>query len=192
MNLDVDQLAAGTGASLQRAALWIDPMRAAMGIFEITELARIAAYLAQVGHESGRLGDRLPGGRIVEIWGPTPAQAGYEGRKDLGNTQPGDGKRFLGRGPIQITGRANYARVRDRLRKFLGEMVPDFEASPELLENPRWGAYASALFWYDHGLNALADTGDFMTITRRINGGTNGYDDRLALWERGKAALGVA
>ena len=144
----------------------------------------MAAFLAQVGHESGRVV------YAREIWGPLPAQLRYEGRKDLGNLRPGDGRKYLGRGLIQITGRANAIAVRDGLRQYLPS-VPDFEASPELLEVEQWAAYSAGWFWAAHGLNGLADSDSFMQITRKINGGTNGYEDRLALWESGKGALGV-
>lgn len=126
-----------------------------------------------------------------EIWGPTPAQLRYQGRADLGNLRPGDGRKYMGRGLIQITGHSNYMSVRDGLRIYLPN-VPDFEQSPELLEVPVWAAHSAGWFWAVRGLNELADSGAFMSITRRINGGTNGYDDRLALWESGKGALGVA
>lgn len=183
--ITADQLAAGTGATRARAQNWVDPVTAALGVFAITSPARQAAFLAQIGHESGRLV------YVREIWGPTPAQLRYEGRKDLGNLRPGDGRRFMGRGLIQITGRSNYAALRDGIRDYLPS-VPDFEQSPELVELPRWAAYSAGWFWATHGCNEMADANSFMQITRRINGGTNGYEDRLALWESGKAALGVA
>lgn len=183
--ITADQLASATGATLQRAQNWSEAIGAALGVFAVTSPARQAAFLAQIGHESGRLA------YVREIWGPTPAQLRYEGRKDLGNLRPGDGRRFLGRGLIQITGRSNYTALRDGLRDYLPS-VPDFEASPELVELPRWAAYSAGWFWATHGCNEMADVNAFMQITRRINGGTNGYEDRLALWESGKAALGVA
>lgn len=182
--ITADQLAAATGATIQRATSWLDPISNTMGAFAITTLARQAAFLAQIGHESGRLQ------YVREVWGPTPAQLRYQGRVDLGNLRPGDGRRYLGRGLIQITGHSNYMAVRDGLRIYLPS-VPDFEQSPELLELPRWAAYSAGWFWTTHGCNELADSASFVAITRRINGGTNGYDDRLALWESGKSALGV-
>lgn len=153
-----------------------------MGIFAIDSPQRIAAFLAQIAHESGRLV------YVRELWGPTPAQLRYEGRADLGNTQTGDGFRYRGRGLIQTTGRANYAATRDGLVHFV-PLVPDFEATPEMLEAPKWAALSAGWFWYAHGLNDLADGDQFMTITRRINGGTNGYADRVALWDGAKAVL---
>ncbi|KHK58044.1 chitinase [Ralstonia sp. A12] len=149
---------------------------------QINTPARIAAFLAQVGHESGQL-------RYVrELWGPTPAQRGYEGRADLGNTQPGDGKRFLGRGLIQITGRANY--------RVCGMALGlDLEAQPELLEQPVHAAASAAWFWLRGGLNRFADQDTdvaFVELTRRINGGTNGINDRRALWSRARAVLAAS
>lgn len=191
--ISADQLKDCTGSTLQKAQLWLDPLTAAMDMFGITTPARQAAFLANVGHESGHL--VYP----REVWGPTPAQVGYEGRKDLGNLRPGDGRRYLGRGPIQVTGHFNYIATRDGLRKYLPN-VPDFEASPELLELPRWGAYAAGLFWESHGINAFADAGDFDGVCDLVNrgrktqreGDSNGYAERLQLWIAGKAALGVA
>ncbi|THF55913.1 glycoside hydrolase family 19 protein [Pseudothauera rhizosphaerae] len=162
--------------SYTRAATFCEPLNQGMREYGIDTPARIAAFLAQIGHESGRL-------RYVrEIWGPTPAQARYEGRKDLGNTEPGDGKKYLGRGLIQITGRANYQQASDAL----GE---DFIAYPALLETPNWAAKSACWWWAARGLNTLADAGDFTKITSRINGGQNGRADRVALHERAQALL---
>lgn len=166
-----------TGLSASRAQDWYPYVRAACIEFEITAPTRLAAFLAQVGHESG--------GFVYtrEIWGPTEAQKRYEGRKDLGNTQPGDGSRYRGRGLIQITGRANYEAV----ARALGI---DCVRRPELLEQPEHAARASAWWWAAHGCNELADAGDFVALTRRVNGGTTGLADRLDRWERAKLALG--
>jgi putative chitinase len=160
-----------------RAQTWADPLSASMALYAIDSPARQAAFIAQIGHESGRLV------YVRELWGPTPSQAGYEGRLDLGNTEKGDGFRFRGRGLIQITGRANYKRAADALGL-------DLLNQPELLEQPGNAALSAAWFWNVRGLNAYADTGDFNTITRRINGGTNGLQDRLALWALCKSAFG--
>jgi putative chitinase len=92
--------------------------------------------------------------------------------------------RYKGRGPIQITGRANYK----LFSEFSGH---DFISHPEDLEHPVWGALAAGWFWYTKQLNSLADQGDFKTITRRINGGLNGYTDRCEHWERAKKVLGA-
>lgn len=166
---------------LSRAKLWAEPLTDAMDMYEINTPARQAAFLAQVGHESGRLV------YVKELWGPTDAQKRYEGRKDLGNTQPGDGFKYRGRGLIQITGRANYSTAADALNEPLVEF-------PEILEQPDIAALSAAWFWSSRGLNAFADVRtvqSFETITRRINGGLNGYADRLLLWGSAKTALGA-
>ena len=141
------------------------PLNAAMMEFNISTKARQASFLAQVGHESGQL-------RYVR---ELASGAAYEGRTDLGNTQPGDGVRYRGRGLIQITGRANYQACGVALGV-------DLIANPELLESPAPACRSAAWFWRSHGLNELADAGDQTKVTRRINGGTNGLADRLALF----------
>ena len=147
-------------------------------------LQDLKVYCPEAFDESGSLR------HVREVWGPTDAQARYEGRVDLGNVQAGDGQRFKGRGLIQVTGRFNYQRMRDKLRAKLGdEVVPDFENVPEQLERPNWAAWSAAQFWSAHGCNELADSGDFEALTRRINGGVNGLADRMARWERAKLAL---
>lgn len=177
-------LRAAVGCSAAAADLYDQPLLDACALFNINTPARLAAFLAQIGHESASF--RL----VREVWGPTPAQQRYEGRKDLGNVHQGDGIRYLGRGLMQITGRANYAAARDRLRKRLStEMVPDFEAHPMELEAPQWACLAAAEYWAAHRCNEAADAGDFEAITRRINGGLNGFEDRKQRWERAKQAL---
>lgn len=131
----------------------------------LAEPLRLAHFMAQLGHESG--GFRY----MEEIWGPTPAQRGYEGRADLGNTQAGDGFGYKGRGPIQITGRANY-------RRFGRKIGIDLERHPELAAIPSIGLLTACAYWADKGLNALADRDDVEGVTRKINGGTNGLADR--------------
>lgn len=128
---------------------------------------RLAHFAAQLQHESGHFKF------MEEIWGPTAAQRGYEGRDDLGNTQPGDGFRYKGRGPIQLTGRANY--------RAYGRVIGiDLERHPELAAIPSIGLRLALEYWKAKGLNLLADSNDVDTITRRINGGTNGLADRKA------------
>lgn len=165
----------------ERARLFLPHLNAAMREFDIIAPPRVAAFLAQVAHESGQLQ------YTRELWGPTPAQQGYEGRADLGNTQPGDGKRYMGRGFIQITGRANYAACSVGLYADVETLL----AKPEMLEEPGAACLSAAWFWADRGLNLLADVGNFRAITRRINGGYNGWQDRNAYYTRAKAVLGV-
>lgn len=159
-----------------QAGVFVSALNTAMQHYQIVGPKRTAAFIAQIGHESGQL-------RYVrEIWGPTAAQLGYEGREDLGNTVPGDGRKYCGRGLIQITGRANYAKC----GKALGL---DLITHPELLELPQHAAMSAAWFWKQKGLNDLADRDQFNTITRRINGGLNGLPDRLEIWGRARAVL---
>ena len=137
---------------------------------------RLAHFMAQVAHESG--GFRY----MEEIWGPTPAQKGYEGRADLGNVVTGDGFRFKGRGPIQLTGRSNY-------RTYGRKVGIDFENHPDIVAMPSVGLLVGCMFWDDKGLNARADADDVEGITRKINGGTNGLPDRRALLAKAKALI---
>jgi putative chitinase len=172
-----NQLSKGLGISSERADFWDDWINESMNLYGINTKKRIAAFLAQIGHESGRLK------YTTEIWGPTSAQRRYEGRRDLGNIYPGDGSRFRGHGLIQTTGRGNHRRVTQRLRARFPKMdIPDFEAEPTKLALPRWAALSAADFWDMIGGNSLADAEQFTTMTKRINGGTNGLADRKALW----------
>ena len=169
-------LANATGARIDRATTFQPIIDNAAPDFEINTQERMAAFLAQVGHESGGLH------WLVELWGPTTAQHRYEGRQDLGNTQPGDGYRYRGRGLIQLTGRANYQAASEAL-------ATDFMDCPGQLGMPEHAVRSAMWFWQSHGLNELADTGQFERITKIINGGLNGYPERLGLWERAKEVL---
>lgn len=179
-----EELSRATGARIDRARENHAWMCVAMDAFDINTPARQAAFLAQIGHESG--GFKF----INEIWGPTSAQQRYEvrGAGDLGNVQPGDGYRYRGRGWIQLTGRDNYRRAYQRLSKRFPE-CPDFEATPEEVATSRWAAMTAAEFWFNGGCNKLADEGRFERITRVINGGLNGYADRMARWDNAREAL---
>lgn len=181
-----DLLRQATGCTAERAALYAPLIDEACQIYQIDTPQRLAAFLAQIGHESGSFR------YTAEIWGPTMAQRRYEGRQDLGNVQPGDGERFKGRGLIQVTGRHNYRRAGSQMRAAGIADAPDFEAQPELLEQPRWAALSAANFWANAALNPAADRGDFEWITRRINGGTNGAEDRNRRWALAKSVLSAA
>lgn len=173
MNITIEQLRLIMPYAKQRANIFIDALNAAMNEFEINTSLRQAAFLAQIAHESGSL-------RYVR---EIASGSAYEGRKDLGNTQPGDGVKFKGRGLIQITGRSNYAAV----SKALGI---DFIANPELLETIENATRSAAWWWKAHNLNSLADQKLFDKITRVINGGTNGQDERRALYKNALIVLG--
>lgn len=160
-------------------------LSAAVSEFAIDRPARTAAFLAQLAHESGQF--RF----MEEIWGPTAAQQRYEPPSQLaatlGNTQAGDGKRFKGRGPLQITGRANYRRFGDLLGL-------DLVADPPRAALPDVAFRIAGLFWSKKGLNELADQVSpqaFREITRRINGGFKGLAERERFYEAAKKALGV-
>ncbi|MEP7342306.1 MAG: glycoside hydrolase family 19 protein [Acidobacteriota bacterium] len=157
-------------------------LNAIMPMYEIDSPLRVAAFLAQIAHESGELKF------WEEIWGPTAAQKRYEPPSDLakrlGNTQPGDGKRYKGRGPIQITGRFNY-------RKYGGLLGVDLEGNPDMAATTQIGLQVAGEYWKTNGLNELADIPDFTTITKRINGGLNGLASRQKYYERAKQAIGV-
>lgn len=161
------------GAGPERAAelaLSADVHFAVYGILD-TPL-RLAHFMAQLIHESGSF-------RYMEEIASGQA---YEGRRDLGNTEAGDGKRYKGRGPIQLTGRANY-------RDYGREVGIDFERHPELVATPSIGLMVGCMFWKKNGLNELADVDNVEKITRRINGGLNGFEDRKANLKRVKALL---
>lgn len=124
---------------------------------------RLAHFMAQLAHESG-------GFLYMEELADGSA---YEGRENLGNVRPGDGKRYKGRGPIQLTGRSNY-------RVFGRAIGIDLERHPEIAAVPSIGLHTALEYWQSRRLNQLADQDDVLAITRRINGGLNGIDDRKA------------
>jgi len=148
--------------------LFLTPLTLACHEYQINTSARLRMFLANITVESGSLQ------YVKEL----ALGAEYEGRRDLGNTQPGDGVKYKGRGLIQITGRANYTQC----GKALGV---DLVKSPELLEQPIYAAESAAWFWQSRGLNELADQGNFFLVCSRINGinkttkEPNGYPERV-------------
>lgn len=182
MPLTAEQLQQLFTNARTQAGVFVSPLNTAMARRNINSPKRIAAFLAQVGHESGQL-------RYVRELGSDQYLTKYDTGSlaiRLGNTpEPdGDGRRYRGRGLIQITGRDNYRRC--SLALFGDERLL---TSPELLEQPQWAAESAAWFWEQNGLNELADRNQFNSITRRINGSLNGLQDRLQLWARASAVL---
>lgn len=169
-----DQLRAVMPYSAGRVDVFVQPLSAAMQEFGITNARRQAAFLAQVAHESGELRYTL---ELAD-------GHGYEGRADLGNTEPGDGPKYKGRGLIQITGRANY----EACGKALG--LP-LIATPSLLEVPAGACRSAGWYWQSHALNGFSESDKFGSITRTINGGYNHLDERLAYWLRARKVLGL-
>lgn len=145
-----------------------------MPIYCIDTPLRQAAFLAQIAHESGRFiyTEEIASGKA------------YEGRTDLGNTHPGDGKKYKGRGLIQLTGRSNY-------REFSKHTGIDFIASPELVSTPQYAVQSACWFWQESGLNELADLGEMRKITKIINGAYNGLEQRNAFYEELCQAYGI-
>lgn len=166
----------------QKAGVFVPALNTAMQRWEIDTPRRIAAFLAQVGHESGQL-------RYVKELGTDRYLSRYDTGSlalRLGNTPQadGDGQRYCGRGLIQITGHNNYLACSMAL--FGDERLLDL---PQLLEQPQWASESAAWFWHSRGLNQLADRSEFNRITRHINGGLNGLEDRLKLWARAREVL---
>lgn len=165
-----------------KRAAFLPPLQGAMNEFSVNTPKREAAFLAQIAHESGEFT------WMEEIWGPTAQQRKYEPPSSvatsLGNTQAGDGKRFKGRGPIQVTGRANYA-------KYGSLLGLDLISAPEKAATPEVGFRVAGLYWQKNELNELADREMFETITRRINGGLIGLAERQKYYAKAKQVLGV-
>lgn len=156
-----------------RAGEYLPHLQQAMREFGISRgVERSAMFLAQLAHESGELQwmEELADG------------AAYEGRRDLGNVHPGDGRRYKGRGPLQLTGRANY--------ELFGRLLKvDLVDHPELAASPAVGFRVAGLFWQRKGLNDLADQGNVREVTRRINGGLNGLAERTTYFRRALEVL---
>ena len=221
MSITVQQLLKILPNASQVAGVFVPVLNTAMSRYQILGTKRIAAYIAQVGHESGhltRLVENLnySADNLANTWPSRYAEPDGKGgyvkvqmagklrnkpntlaliaeRKPeqiasitygnrMGNTAPGDGWKYRGRGLIQITGKSNY--------RACGEALDlDLIAQPELLEKPQHGCMSAAWFWATNGLNTLADTDKIDMITQRINGGQTGAADRLALYVRALKVL---
>lgn len=166
----------------KQAGVFVSALNLAMERYQINTRLRMAAFIAQVGHESGqfRYVKEIGGDQYLSKYDTGPLA------KRLGNSPEadGDGQKYRGRGLIQITGHDNYLACskalfgNDRLLR-----------TPELLEQAEWAAKSAAWFWDSRNLNVLADAGDFLGITRRINGGTNGLDERLSFYNNALKVL---
>lgn len=189
---------------------YLAPLNAALREYMIDTDDRIAAFLGQVGHESAgltrweenlnyrperlhaiarsvsaasaRIVTLLDAERVVAGGPEAIAEALYGGRDDLGNTEPGDGYKFRGRSPIQLTGRANYREMGEGLN------VP-LEKTPDLAATAPVGFRVAARYWATHGCNELADRGDLVRLTKRINGGIVGLSERGSLTQMARLAL---
>lgn len=153
---------------------YLDPINIALDKSECMTSERIAMWLAQWGHETMNFH------YLQEI----ASGVTYEGRKDLGNTQPGDGVRYKGRGICMLTGRSNYT-------MYTACQAVDFVRYPELLSRPEHAFNVGAWFWVQHSLNKYADNRDIKGATKVINGGYNGLDDRSTRYTRACKALGI-
>jgi len=184
---------------------WLDPLNSTFDKYELNTPTRQAAFIGQCGHESGNFKtleenlhysakglmatwhSRFPDEATADKYANNPemiANKVYGGRADLGNTEDGDGWRFHGRGVIQLTGRANY--------KTCGDAIGvDLINAPELLLEPKNAVMSAGWFWNKRGLNALADNQDWETITKRINGGTLGLQDRIDKTHKAMDILGA-
>lgn len=129
--------------------------------YEVTTYLRVCHFLAQAAHEAASF-------QTLKEYASGSA---YEGRKDLGNVKAGDGIRYKGRGIFQLTGRANYRAIGQKIGM-------DLENNPELAESPEVSVLTALEYWKSRNLNALADRDDVEGITRKINGGLNGFEDR--------------
>lgn len=164
------------------AGVFVPAINAAAKRWQINTPKRLAAFLAQVGHESGQL-------QWTRELGNNAYLAKYDTgplAERLGNTPEadGDGQLYRGRGLIQITGRYNYLKCSAGL---LGD--DRLLREPQLLEQPEWAAQSAGWYWMSKGLNEMADRGEFKRITLLINGGLNGYQDRIKLWARAREVL---
>lgn len=182
MSITTQQLLRILPSAGSKAGVFASALNLAMDRFQINTTLRMAAFIAQVGHESGqfRYVRELGGDQYLSKYDTGPLA------KRLGNTPEadGDGQKYRGRGLIQITGHDNYLACSkalfgdDRLLR-----------TPELLEQAEWACKSAAWFWNSRNLNALADVGDMNGITRRINGGMNGLAERLEFYDRAKKVL---
>lgn len=168
--MDIKNLLGGRTPKINLDML-VNDLNKTMSKYDINTPLRVQHFLAQVAHESD-------GFNTAKEYASGSA---YEGREDLGNTHVGDGKRYKGRGLIQLTGRDNY-------KRYANDSGRDVLNSPETIENLANGSYADVAgwFWKKKGLNELADNNDVKGITKKINGGYNGLDARVKYLTKAK------
>ena len=191
-------------AKLGIDAKWLQPLNDTFAKFEINTPARMASFIGQCQLESGNfkhLEENLnySAVRITQVWPrislavaqeavakgkPAIAELIYGNRKELGNTQAGDGGKFFGRGIVQLTGRANYTAFATAIGK------PEIIEHPELVASPEYACLSAGWFWNRGKLNTYADTGDYTTMTKRINGGVLGLAERIANIKKALTILG--
>lgn len=174
MTLTSDQIRKVVGKSASQKIIdnVINSMNTFAAEFGLDRPERAVHFLAQIAHESAHF-------RTTTEYA---SGAAYEGRKDLGNIYKGDGRKFRGRGLIQLTGRANTKKFTQWMRR-RDPSCPDFEANPELVAQFPWAFLASVHYWESRNLNRYADTNNIEMLTRRINGGLNGYKDRVRYYD---------
>lgn len=182
MQITEQQLLRIMPSARKSAGVFVPAINAAAARWQINTPKRMAAFLAQIGHESGHL-------RWTRELGGDAYLAKYDTgpmAKRLGNTPEadGDGQKYRGRGLIQVTGLYNYKVCSAAL--YGDQRLVD---QPELLEQPEGAAQSAGWFWFANGLNQLADLGEFVKITRKINGGENGLAERRELWTRAAEVL---
>jgi putative chitinase len=189
-------------AALGIDSKWLKPLEDTFAKYDINTPERQAAFIGQCAHESGNFKtleenlnysaeglmktwpSRFPTKEIADQYARQPAKiAGkvYNGR--LGNNSEEEAAKYLGRGLIQLTGKENYANCGSGIGV-------DLLSNPNLLNTPEYAALSAGWFWNKKGLNALADAGDFETMTKRINGGLIGLDDRKAKIAKALSVLG--
>ena len=210
--LTAEQVQKATGANAANAEKYLPHLQVTCKHYSITSPRRVAGFLSQIGHESAGLSilteslnystdallklfsrsrisaeqahefGRRRGQPANQIMLAKVLYGGAWGRTNLGNTEPGDGWRFRGKGLKQLTGRGNFQRCSDALKV-------DFVVDPDKLLLPEHAAMSAGWFWSANKLNELADLGDLQGMTRRVNGGVNGLAQREALWQAGLAVF---
>lgn len=190
IHITPDLLVRAMGARPEHAGLYASHLHIACRLHGIDTVDRVAALLGQLAIESGRLR------YAEEIWGPTPAQERYDGRRDLGNTKPGDGHRYRGRGLLQVTGRDGYRRATQRMRAGPYPDAPDFEGDPDAMALPMWAAASACDWWAAHDCSRYADAWEIARLSRLVNRGNaraemaaNHEAERIAACDRARAVL---